>query len=345
MEVDKPEVPKENGAEAVASAAAPATLEDKLKSVVALVEKSVKAKDTRLLIGRLLRQTATVRKQLTAANVKAFLRQTLPADLESRTFLTGQVEQVRTATPGACLARLHVTDLHVATAQAASSSMESDEATTAASCESTSVLPEVELYAYLIVLLFLSDRQEYKLVRGLTSMELVAGRTAAGGCRAGKGREGGRTASSPYTPCQGRVAIGTRQRGGAPSLQVAIMHALANQQLAVQGHVSCYRPKALPPAQPFTAVVQRSGSTPAGAHGGGRGGGAGGAVQPAHAGRDRGPHLLLLRLCLRADRRAGEHPQVGSSSLQAGPKQAGLRRKRWSVGKSFGVVHNMVGKQ
>ncbi|KAG2439463.1 hypothetical protein HXX76_004818 [Chlamydomonas incerta] len=141
MEVDKPDAPKANGAEAATTAAAPATVGDKLKSVVALVEKSVKAKDTRLLIGRLLRQTASVRKQLTAANVKAFLRQTLPADLESRAFLTSQVEQ------------------------AAASSMESDEATASASCEATSVLPEVELYAYLIVLLFLSDVKEFKLAR------------------------------------------------------------------------------------------------------------------------------------------------------------------------------------
>jgi hypothetical protein len=96
METDKPEeTTKANDAtEPAPQTQALASVEDKLKAVVALVEKSVKAKDTRLLIGRLLRQTASVRKQLTASNVKCFLQQTLPADLESRAFLCSHVEQV-----------------------------------------------------------------------------------------------------------------------------------------------------------------------------------------------------------------------------------------------------------
>ncbi|EFJ52858.1 26S proteasome regulatory complex [Volvox carteri f. nagariensis] len=144
MDIDKPEdVPKANGA-AESAALAPATsVEDKLKSVVALVEKSVKAKDTRLLIGRLLRQTASVRKQLTASNVKCFLQQMLPAELESRTFLCSHVEQ------------------------AAASGMDADEATTSAQCEVSAVIPEVEFYAYLIVLIFLCDTNQYQLARSV----------------------------------------------------------------------------------------------------------------------------------------------------------------------------------
>lgn len=98
MDIDKkPEESKSNGAEAAADAVtttAPVTVEEKLKAVVALLEKSVKAKDTRLLIGRLLRQTASVRKQLTPANVKRFLQQLLPADLEALAFLSSSIDQV-----------------------------------------------------------------------------------------------------------------------------------------------------------------------------------------------------------------------------------------------------------
>ncbi|PNH08316.1 putative 26S proteasome non-ATPase regulatory subunit 3a [Tetrabaena socialis] len=145
MEVDKAEeAPKANGAtEPTVEAPAVATVDAKLKAVLALVERSVKQKDTRLLIGRLLRQTASVRKQLTPSSVKAFLQQSLPADLESRVFLSAHVEQ------------------------ASASGMDADEATTSPQCEAATVIPEVELYAYLIVLLFLCDSQQYKLARAV----------------------------------------------------------------------------------------------------------------------------------------------------------------------------------
>jgi 26S proteasome regulatory subunit N3 len=106
MEVDrKPE-------EASAAAAPPATDEEVLKSIVALLEKSVKAKDTRLLMGRLLRQTAAVRKQLSPAAIKAFLRQTLPTELEAQAFLAAHLEVQWPHGPvptcrGACI-QLHV---------------------------------------------------------------------------------------------------------------------------------------------------------------------------------------------------------------------------------------------
>ncbi|KXZ51995.1 hypothetical protein GPECTOR_10g1017 [Gonium pectorale] len=146
MDIDKDESQKANGAAEPAPAApAPAvvTVEEKLKAVVALVEKSVKTKDTRLLIGRLLRQTASVRKQLTPSIVKAFLQRTLPTDLESRAFLSTHVDQ------------------------AASSSMDAEEATTSPQCEASTVIPEVELYSYLIVLLLLSDSKQWNLAKAV----------------------------------------------------------------------------------------------------------------------------------------------------------------------------------
>ncbi|KAG2501927.1 hypothetical protein HYH03_000425 [Edaphochlamys debaryana] len=143
MEVDsKPEEAKT--VDAAPATTAPPTVAEKLKAVVSLVEKSVKAKDTRLLIGRLLRQTASVRKQLKSTNVKDFLRATLPADLDARSFLISSVEQ------------------------AASTAMDADgEATTSPACEATTVIPEVELYAYLIVLLFLCDGKHFQLAKAV----------------------------------------------------------------------------------------------------------------------------------------------------------------------------------
>lgn len=68
---------------------------DNLRHAVTLLHKSVKQKETRLLTGRLLRQTAAIRKQLTREAILAFLSQHLPADDVSRVFLQSQLEQVR----------------------------------------------------------------------------------------------------------------------------------------------------------------------------------------------------------------------------------------------------------
>lgn len=70
------------------------TVQDSLQAVVAMLEKSVKMKETRSLTGRVLRQTATIRKQLTAEVLHKFLSSTLAQDLESKAFLLSQVPQV-----------------------------------------------------------------------------------------------------------------------------------------------------------------------------------------------------------------------------------------------------------
>lgn len=42
--------------------------------------------------------------------------------------------------------------------------MDADQATTSAQCGVSTVIPEVEFYAYLIVLIFLCDSKQYQLV-------------------------------------------------------------------------------------------------------------------------------------------------------------------------------------
>ena len=65
-----------------------------LKSNVTLLEKAVALKDTRLLMGRLLRQTATVRKQLDSPLLQELLQNVLPQGLATRTYLSDVLSKV-----------------------------------------------------------------------------------------------------------------------------------------------------------------------------------------------------------------------------------------------------------
>jgi hypothetical protein len=66
-----------------------------LQSIVALIDKSVKSKETRLQSGRLLRQTAVARRQITAADLASFLGVNLPEDSPAKGYLLGVVAKVR----------------------------------------------------------------------------------------------------------------------------------------------------------------------------------------------------------------------------------------------------------
>ncbi len=69
--------PKQKEEEAVA---APPSISDQLKANVSLIEKAVRHKETRAVFGKLLRQTAAVRRELTAKDLHAFVSSTLPQD-------------------------------------------------------------------------------------------------------------------------------------------------------------------------------------------------------------------------------------------------------------------------
>ncbi|MEW5319431.1 MAG: hypothetical protein WDW38_010584 [Sanguina aurantia] len=125
---------------------------ENLRHAVTLLQKSVKQKETRLLTGRLLRQTAAIRKQLTREAIVAFLAQHLPAEDASRIFLESQLEQAD-----------------------GDSAMAVDSSTSAASTEASGepvftqaaqpLIPEVELYAYLLALLLFTDQQKFELAK------------------------------------------------------------------------------------------------------------------------------------------------------------------------------------
>ena len=100
------EAPKDDVAMAEAEGAAPAKPEEQkedkqppsplavLRSGVALIKKAVEQKETRTLFGRLLRQTAAVRRRFTAADLTTFLEGALPASSPAAAQLVEAVKQV-----------------------------------------------------------------------------------------------------------------------------------------------------------------------------------------------------------------------------------------------------------
>ena len=70
-----------------------ATVSETLGAIVSLLESTTKSKDTRMLAGRLHRQTATIRSQITPEILSQFVSTNLAAaDVKaSRTFLLEQV--------------------------------------------------------------------------------------------------------------------------------------------------------------------------------------------------------------------------------------------------------------
>lgn len=69
------------------------SVQNSLKVIVQLLESTVKTKDTRLLAGRLHRQTAAIRSQLTNEILSQFISTYLagPEATSSKAFLLGQV--------------------------------------------------------------------------------------------------------------------------------------------------------------------------------------------------------------------------------------------------------------
>lgn len=162
------EAPKDDVAMAEAEGAAPAKPEEQkedkqppsplavLRSGVALIKKAVEQKETRTLFGRLLRQTAAVRRRFTAADLTAFLEGALPASSPAAAQLVEAVKQVGE------------TAMDADGVPAANGAANGAEAPAAPEPPVTpSNLPEVEAYAYLVTLMFLVDHKQYQLAQGV----------------------------------------------------------------------------------------------------------------------------------------------------------------------------------
>lgn len=70
------------------------TVAAQLRANVALLERAVQAKDTRLIVGRLLRQTAAIRQQLQPSTLKGLVEGLLPTSCPTRSLLLEQLGQV-----------------------------------------------------------------------------------------------------------------------------------------------------------------------------------------------------------------------------------------------------------
>ena len=67
-----------------------------LANILVLLERSVKAKDTKMIVGRLMRQTAAVRSQLEPEVLTTFIEEALPPGHPSRVYLVSQIGKVET---------------------------------------------------------------------------------------------------------------------------------------------------------------------------------------------------------------------------------------------------------
>lgn len=108
---------------------------DAINGILSLIEKSVKHKETRLLMGRLLRQTAVLRKHLDKKVLRTLVNSCVPVASPAHGYLLGAIQEED----------------------------EMDEGNdTMAAVKEPSLLPEMEMYAYLLVLMFLLDHKQYK---------------------------------------------------------------------------------------------------------------------------------------------------------------------------------------
>lgn len=85
MKTEEPAAPEQSDAQKVAA---------QLAANLALIEKSVKQKETRMGSGRLLRTTAAIRRKLSRAILQQFISSSLPEDSAMRPVLLAVLEQV-----------------------------------------------------------------------------------------------------------------------------------------------------------------------------------------------------------------------------------------------------------
>lgn len=96
MKDAEPTTTKASTSEAEASTEAEAKLSptDQLAANLAVLEKAVSLKETRMISGRLLRQTAAIRHQLTPQILSDFVTKALPEDATMGPILLKQLKQV-----------------------------------------------------------------------------------------------------------------------------------------------------------------------------------------------------------------------------------------------------------
>jgi 26S proteasome regulatory subunit N3 len=135
------------------------SVRDALAAALSLLERAAKAKDARLVQGRVLRATAALRRRLGAADLEWLVRVALPADSPARAGLLEAAEQARAAAPTrnapAADADAEMTDAPAARPDAAATVTFSTPSTPTTPPPSS--LPEIEAYAHLLAVTLLLD--------------------------------------------------------------------------------------------------------------------------------------------------------------------------------------------
>ncbi|KAL2641872.1 hypothetical protein R1flu_009459 [Riccia fluitans] len=140
---------KESGTTSAAdqpAAAPPVNHIAQLKTLIALIEKGVATKEMRLMV-RVMRHTMTIRRQLNAPSLISFLQQSLPAGSEPLSRLIPY------------LSKEEEKDMDIdAPSPPGQSQLPAKQ----------NLLPEVEIYAYLLTLIFLIDQKQYEAAKSLS---------------------------------------------------------------------------------------------------------------------------------------------------------------------------------
>ncbi len=176
-----------------AAAAPPPAVGEQLRAIVGLIELAVRHKETRVAFSKVLRQTQAARRRMTAADVQAFVRSTLPEGSASRDALLEHLQEVRAARsprdrrlrdrlPPAAPPSPPLTRRRPPSLPAQADGMDTDAAgadagAAAAAPPPGEPLPEVEAYAHLLTVMALVDAKRWPAARA--AAEAAADRLAA----------------------------------------------------------------------------------------------------------------------------------------------------------------------
>ncbi|KAL4858438.1 putative 26S proteasome non-ATPase regulatory subunit 3 [Chlorella vulgaris] len=129
-----------------------------LRSNLRLINNAVAQKETRTLFGRVLRQTAAVRKRLSARDVQAFLTSSLPASSSVAQQLLEALQQLA--------------DSAMDADGAAANGAAAEDRDAAALSPPAAPLPEVEVYCYLLTIMLLIDGKQYEQAQAVAAAAL-----------------------------------------------------------------------------------------------------------------------------------------------------------------------------
>lgn len=141
---------------------------DVLHANLGIIERAVASKEARLLFGRVLRTTASVRGQFTATSLKSFISKTLPKTSTIRDFVLQHLEGGDTVS----FDHAEVSEATLGTSHPYCcfflQDMEDADATgdQDASAQSRPSQPEEELYCMFLLCQFLCDLKEWSKVCG-----------------------------------------------------------------------------------------------------------------------------------------------------------------------------------